>query len=94
MSLLGIRLDVSYPGRCRVFAQQGCKVYASARRVESLQEYEGLDVVKIALDVTSDESVKRAVDEIIEREGRLDVLVNNAGMIAPGPSFPFRRGSS
>ena len=39
----------------------------------------------IALDVTSDESVETAVRTVIERSGRLDLLVNNAGFgVAPG----------
>lgn len=39
----------------------------------------------IALDVTSDESVGTAVRTVIERSGRLDLLVNNAGFgVAPG----------
>jgi NAD(P)-dependent dehydrogenase (short-subunit alcohol dehydrogenase family) len=33
----------------------------------------------LALDVGSDESVQRCVDEVVAREGRVDVLVNNAG---------------
>src|SRR5437870_3088501 len=39
----------------------------------------------LALDVTSDASVEAAVDEVIRREGRIDLLVNNAGFgVAPG----------
>jgi short-subunit dehydrogenase len=38
----------------------------------------------LPLDVTSDESVETAVNELIRREGRIDLLVNNAGFgVAP-----------
>lgn len=39
----------------------------------------------LPLDVTSDESVEAAISELIRREGRIDLLVNNAGFgVAPG----------
>src|SRR5437868_5430745 len=39
----------------------------------------------LPLDVTSDESVEAAVGEVVRREGRIDLLVNNAGFgVAPG----------
>jgi NAD(P)-dependent dehydrogenase (short-subunit alcohol dehydrogenase family) len=41
------------------------------------------DVTVLPLDVTSDESVAAAVKEVESRYGRLDVLVNNAGIIGP-----------
>jgi NAD(P)-dependent dehydrogenase (short-subunit alcohol dehydrogenase family) len=41
----------------------------------------GLQVEYVALDVTSDESVASAVKHVEERHGRLDVLVNNAGIV-------------
>ncbi len=57
----------------------GYKVYGTSRRVSSKHPYEML-----ALDVTRDDSVAAAVTELMRREGRIDVLVNNAGIgVAP-----------
>lgn len=57
-------------------AAAGYKVYGTSRRGADAgqRSYEML-----ALDVTSDESVEAAVQELIRREGRIDLLVNNAG---------------
>jgi NAD(P)-dependent dehydrogenase (short-subunit alcohol dehydrogenase family) len=56
--------------------KSGFKVYGTSRRgtQPGLWPFEML-----SLDVTSDVSVKAAVDEVIRREGRIDLLVNNAG---------------
>jgi len=62
-------------------ANAGYKVYGTSRRGAQAgqRSYEML-----ALDVTSDESVAAAVAELIRREGRIDLLVNNAGFgVAP-----------
>ena len=70
--------------RCEEFARQGCKVYASSRKIETIADFEDKTIEKICLDVTSDESVQNALKHIIEEEGKIDVVVNNAGFIAPG----------
>lgn len=64
---------------------QGYRVYGTSRRapraVLETQEGEGYQqgFPLIPLDVISDESVERGVGTVLAREGRLDVLVNNAG---------------
>jgi NAD(P)-dependent dehydrogenase (short-subunit alcohol dehydrogenase family) len=50
---------------------------AAARKLKD----EGLPVESIVLDVTSAESIKKAVADVTSRFGRLDILVNNAGII-------------
>jgi NAD(P)-dependent dehydrogenase (short-subunit alcohol dehydrogenase family) len=59
----------------------GYKVYGTSRRAaQTGQRSFGM----LPLDVTSDESVKAAIDELIRLEGRIDLLVNNAGFgVAP-----------
>jgi len=67
------------------FAKQGCTVYATSRRVETIADFANTRTHKLALDVTSDESVRTVIHEIISKEGKIDVVVNNAGVISPGP---------
>jgi NAD(P)-dependent dehydrogenase (short-subunit alcohol dehydrogenase family) len=59
----------------------GYKVAASSRNKQSLIDLVGEhnDFLPLAMDVTSDQDVKKAVGLIIERFGRVDVVVNNAG---------------
>jgi len=70
--------------RCEEFARQGCKVYASSRKTESIAEFGDRTIERISLDVTNDESVQTALKYIIEKEGKIDIVVNNAGFMAPG----------
>jgi hypothetical protein len=72
------------------FSRNGDTVYATMRNLAKADallaraKSEGLDVDVLALDVTDDESVSSAVKEIEARHGAVDVLVNNAGIMAAG----------
>jgi NAD(P)-dependent dehydrogenase (short-subunit alcohol dehydrogenase family) len=63
----------------RRLAAGGWTVYASARRPESIEHLLGAGCHTLALDVTDEDSMRAAVDEIERAEGAIGVLVNNAG---------------
>jgi NAD(P)-dependent dehydrogenase (short-subunit alcohol dehydrogenase family) len=62
------------------------------RREAAVQKLraDGVDVFGVPLDVTDDDSVAAAARLIEDRAGRLDVLVNNAGVTGPLPQEPTR----
>ncbi len=68
-----------------LFAQNGFKVYATMRNLNKADDLQNrIDKEKLAieilpLDVTDPRSIQAAVNTIIEKDGRIDVLVNNAG---------------
>ena len=65
----------------KLLAQEGHTIYGTVRReVEQLPQ-----VHYLKLDVRDREAVAKAIDGIVEKEGRIDVLVNNAGMGIGGP---------
>lgn len=65
-----------------LLAQKGYQVYGTSRKpkVDTLNGYQ-----MIALDVTDESSIHKAIETIVEKEGSIDVLVNNAGMGITGP---------
>jgi len=52
--------------------------------VETIADFSSGSIEKLALDVTSEEDVQKVLGYIVEKEGRIDVVVNNAGIAAPG----------
>jgi short-subunit dehydrogenase len=54
-------------------------VYGAARRVDKMEDIQRLGAKVLAMDVTDDDAMVNAIASIIKTEGRIDVLINNAG---------------
>lgn len=54
-------------------------VYGASRRTDKMLELERLGANLIALDLSKEESIVEGVNEILRRENRIDILINNAG---------------
>ncbi len=59
--------------------QEGFEVYAVARRVDRMDRLQQQGIHVFGMDVTDDASMVSGVARIVEEQGRIDVLVNNAG---------------
>ncbi|XP_052196154.1 short-chain dehydrogenase virD-like [Diospyros lotus] len=72
---------------CKAFANHNCHVFASdvPHRLPDLSDLSSENIETIELDVSSDQSVAAAVHTITSKHGRIDVLLNNAGIGSPGP---------
>lgn len=74
----------------RQLAQQGFTAIVAARKLEAAEEAatklknEGLQAEAIALDINDSAQIQSAVQEIRNRFGKLDVLINNAGVMLDG----------
>lgn len=63
---------------------QGWTVYATARNVDVLEGLVAVGCRVLALDVTDEQSMQRAIEQITREAGRVDVLINNAGYSQSG----------
>jgi short-subunit dehydrogenase len=63
----------------RRLAETGFTVYAAARRFERMQHLAEVGIRPITMDVTDDASAQAGIAAIVAEQGRIDVLVNNAG---------------
>lgn len=81
----------------RQLASRGDAVALAARRRDALEETERLcldaggDALVVPTDITEEDQVRRLADQTLERWGRIDVWVNNAGVtvFAPLEGGPF-----
>ncbi|MBK7929192.1 MAG: SDR family NAD(P)-dependent oxidoreductase [Bryobacterales bacterium] len=64
----------------RELERRGARLTLMARNGEALAKVCGPDVLRIQGDVTNEDDRRRAVEETVARFGRLDVLINNAGV--------------
>lgn len=84
----------------RALAQAGHTVYASMRettgrnapQVEAVKKFAAdnrVDLRTVELDVAAQESVDKAIQQIVSENGRLDVVIHNAGHMVFGPAEAF-----
>lgn len=72
----------------RALARKGAVIYGLARRVKALEAVQkdlGAQFIPIPCDVTDEDAVKAAFTIIAADAGRIDVLINNAGLGRFGP---------
>ena len=72
-------------------ARSRFRVFASDVQLHSLQDLslEGIDILQ--LDVTSDESVRQAVNHVVQEAGQIDILICNAGIVTIAPLIEEER---
>lgn len=76
-------------------AREGAKVYMGARNLERAKNVAeelnvaGGHVSYVYNDATEEESYRTMIDEVVEKEGRIDVLVNNFGTSNPRKDLDF-----
>lgn len=59
--------------------KKGCIVYGVARRIELLSKLEEFGGHALFLDLNDDASIENCVQSVIKSEGKIDILINNAG---------------
>ncbi|PRN06263.1 short-chain dehydrogenase/reductase [Pseudomonas sp. LLC-1] len=67
------------------FRDAGFEVWATARKPDDVDQLAAAGFAARQLDVNDSEALKRLADELEDRYGRLDMLINNAGYGAMGP---------
>ncbi len=63
----------------KLLLQNGYIVYVAARRVVMMEDLAKLGAKVLEMDVTNDAIMVKSIDVIVQAQGRIDVLVNNAG---------------
>lgn len=75
----------------RMLAAKGARLAICARHADQLGqahlelEERGAEVVSFTTDITDTQQVDKMINDVIQHYGRLDVLINNAGVIQVGP---------
>lgn len=77
----------------KALANQGCNIVVMARRQDKIDEVAkeiadefGVETAGIRIDITDTEVVEEAIKQAMDRFGRIDILINNAGTGAVAPA--------
>lgn len=75
----------------KLFIKNGYPTYASARKLESIEELKKLGCETLQIDVTDYETIHKAVETIEKKHGSVGILVNNAaiGIMTPMETIPM-----
>ena len=76
--LTGASSGIGHEAAMELLAQDHI-VYAAARRVEKMEDLAAAGAHVLSLDVTDSSSISGAVNAVLSQQGRIDVLINNAG---------------
>lgn len=68
----------------KLLLQQGNTVYCTARRVERMKDLEEIGGKVMFLDVTDEQTIKKAVETVIKNENKIDVVYANSGYACTG----------
>ena len=74
----------------QLFNKEGAKIIIVGRKEEILKEAQaelGSDVEMMTCDVTQEDQVKKVYENIMSNHGKIDILINNAGMAAKAKSY-------
>jgi len=63
----------------KALIKQGHIVYTVARRIEQMKDLQDLGGFPIQMDISKESDIQQVVDSIISKEGKIDILWNNAG---------------
>ena len=74
------------------FNRQNFTVYATARRIDTLSELKKIGIHTLKLDVTDGKNINQVVAQIAKGQGKIDILINNAGYssISPIAEIPLK----
>src|SRR6266571_6792723 len=79
----------------RLFASEGAKVglvgrrLAPSRRIAAELKAEGSEVLPVACDVGNERQVRDSIRQAVKHFGKLDIVVNNAGMVHIKPLHEY-----
>ena len=79
----------------REFAREGCRLVLAARDAQELAHAEqdlrqrGAEILAVACNVDDQEQVRSLIDQATQCFRRVDIVVNNAGIIQVGPMCDF-----